>query len=66
MYNELAERRRPLVTVTTVHQQKMADVTELCDGEIARQRCLLSLFAYYSYATMGGLYHADVIAAVAF
>lgn len=43
VHHELAQRRRALVAVPAVDHQQAADVSELSDGEVCRQRRLLPL-----------------------
>lgn len=43
MHDELAQRRRPLVAAPPVHHEQPADVRELRDGEVCRQRRRLPL-----------------------
>ena len=62
--DELRQRRRSLVAVSSVHHQEAPKVAELSDGEVCCERRLSTFLPNNPHARVRLLNHAHVISAV--
>ena len=65
MDDELGELGAALVRVAAVPDEQFGQVVEMRDAEVGGEGGLAALFADDADADVGGLDHADVVAAVA-